>query len=111
MAHDPWHFVTMYRSITHGEKVAEGAQATTKKLRYHLGSNKSHTVYEAEALAVVLALHTICEKNIPLTRLTIGLDNQALLLRIQNQKSKPGHYIIDKIHDALQDFQVTLSGL
>ena len=25
MAHDPWRFVTMYRSITHGEKVAEGA--------------------------------------------------------------------------------------
>jgi hypothetical protein len=39
-------------------------------------------------------------------KVTIGLDNQAVLLGLQNQKSKPGHHILDKIHDTLQDFQV-----
>ena len=82
-----------------------------KKIRYQLGSNETHTVYEAEALAVVLALYTLCTRNKLLTNLTIGMDNQAVLLGIQNQKSKPGHYIIDKIHNALQDFQVSQARL
>ena len=32
-----------------------------RKLKYYLGSDLAHTVYEAEALAIVLALHMACE--------------------------------------------------
>ena len=77
-----------------------------KSIKYHLGSMKNHTVYEAEALAVILALHLLTELNKVLTSVTIGLDNQAVLLGLQNQRSKPGHHLLDRIHDALQDFQV-----
>ena len=78
-----------------------------KKLKYHLGSEKEHTVYEAEAIAVVLALHILSGLNTRLTEVTIGTDNQAVLLGLRNQTPKPGHYLMDKIHDALEDFQVS----
>src|ERR1700689_3647774 len=74
-----------------------------KSLKYHLGTNKEHTVYEAEALAVILALHMLTELNQTLIKVTIGLDNQAVLLGLWNQKPKPSHHILDRIHDALQD--------
>jgi len=78
-----------------------------KSLRYHLGAFTEHTVYEAEAVAVALALHLLIETRETMERVTIGMDNQAVLLGMANQKSKPGHYLMDKIHDMLEDFQVT----
>jgi ribonuclease HI len=74
--------------------------------RYYLGQEDEHTVYEAEALAVTLAIHAIIKSGRLLTRLTIGMDNQAVLLGLLNQKTKPSHYLLDKIHDSLEDFQV-----
>src|ERR1700753_714237 len=37
---------------------------------------------------------------------TIGTDNQAVLLGMRNQKSRPAHHLMDRIHDLLNDFQV-----
>ena len=76
-------------------------------LQYHLGPETEHTVYEAEAIAVILALHMLTNLTKRLERVTIGTDNQAVLMGLRNQSSKPGHYLMDKIHDALEDFQVT----
>ena len=75
-------------------------------LRYQLGRETDHTVYEAEIVAVILALHILLQVERRLRRITIGVDNQAVLLGLRNQKSKPGHYLLDKVHDALEDFQV-----
>ena len=55
---------------------------------------------------VILALHTLMEMERSQDSVTIGVDNQAVLLGLQNQRSKPGHYLLDKIHDALEDLQV-----
>ena len=41
--------------------------------------------------------------------MTIGTDNQAVLLGLKNQRPKLSHYLLDKIHDSLEDFQVTQS--
>jgi ribonuclease HI len=30
-------------------------------LHYYLGKDESHTIYEAEAIAVLLALHMLCK--------------------------------------------------
>ena len=76
-------------------------------LQYHLGSETEHTVYEAEAIAVILGLHMLAELKKKVTKVTIGTDNQAVLLGMSNQKSKPGHYLMDKIHDMLEDVQAT----
>lgn len=76
-------------------------------LRYYLGADDKHTVYEAEALATILALHMAGKIKKKLKKITIGMDNQAVLLGLKNQRSKPGHYLLDKIHDLLEDIQVT----
>ena len=77
-----------------------------KTLKYFLGSETEHTVYEAEAAAILLALHILTELKVERNKVKICTDNQAVLLGLQNQKPKPGHHLIDKIHDALEDFQV-----
>ena len=51
-----------------------------KTIKYHLKSNKMHTVYKAEAIMVILTLHLPTELNKVLINVTIGLDNQAVLL-------------------------------
>ena len=78
-----------------------------RSCRYYLGPESIHTVYEAEALAITLALHLLGNVKVKLKKVTIGTDNQAVLLGLSNQKSKPSHYLIDKIHNLLEDFQVT----
>ena len=78
----------------------------SRTLKYHLGSGEIHTVYEAEATGVVLGIHALCATDRTYKHVTIGLDNQAILMALRSQKSRPGHHILDRIHDALEDFQV-----
>jgi len=80
---------------------------THKTLKYHLGDKSEHTVYEAEAVAIILAIHMLTNIRTEIDFVTIGTDNQAVLLGMQNQRSKPGHHLMDRIHDSLEDFQVT----
>ena len=75
-------------------------------LQYKLGNETEHTVYEAEVTAVILALHILTQIERVLHRVTIGVDSQAVLLGLKNQRPKPGHYLLDKLHDVLEDFQV-----
>lgn len=56
-----------------------------KKLQYRLGTEKQHTVYEVEMLAVILVLHLLTQVAHPITRVTFGLNNQAVLLGLQNK--------------------------
>jgi ribonuclease HI len=70
-----------------------------KTLRYRLGSSQEHTVYEAEAVGVILGLHLLTEIPRRLWKVFVGLDNQAVIQALANQLSKPSHYLLDKIHD------------
>ena len=75
-------------------------------LHYHLGPGVEHTVDEAEAVAVILVFHILANRKRRLKKVTIRMDNQAVLMELRNQKSKPGHYLMDKVQDAPEDFQV-----
>ena len=77
-------------------------------LKYCLGHDIIHTVYEVEALAVSLALHMASKLKKKMGKITIGMDNQAVLMGLRNQRSKPGHHLMDRIHDLLEDLQVML---
>ena len=57
---------------------------TVRKLKYYLGTDTRHTVYEVEAVAIILALHLAANIKEPRTQLTIGTDNQAVLLGMKN---------------------------
>ena len=76
-----------------------------RSLRYYLGTDTNHTVYEAEAVAVTLGLHLLMGMKKVIEKATIGMDNQAVLMGMANQKSKASHHLMDKIHDMLEDLQ------
>ena len=84
--------------------MADGMEIQT--LQYHLGSETEHTVYEVEVIIVILVLHMLTTLKRKLKKVTIGTDNQAVLMSLRNQRSKPRHYLLDKIHDMMEDFQV-----
>lgn len=77
-----------------------------KICRYHLGTPTEHTVYEAELVGILLALFLLTTLSCQLTnRVLIGLDNQASIRALNNQSSKPSHYLIDNIHTAAENLQ------
>jgi ribonuclease HI len=77
-----------------------------KTITYHLGPESDHTVFEAELIGVILALHLLRCRKAKTHVAYIGLDNQAVIQALGDQKPKPGHYLLDKIHDLAEDFQI-----
>src|SRR6266481_1076869 len=67
-----------------------------KILRYSLGTLMEHTVFEAGAVGVLMALHFLRSER-GIWRATIRLDNQAVLGALSIHKPKPAQIIIDKI--------------
>ena len=70
-----------------------------KKLRYRLGPLTEHTVFEAEAVGVLLALHMLRHER-EVKKATIWLDNQAVMAlmgALTIHKPKPAQNIIDEI--------------
>ena len=51
-----------------------------RSLQYRLGTERDHTVYKAEIMVVILAIHLLMQVEQGLQRVTIGVDNQAVLL-------------------------------
>jgi ribonuclease HI len=83
-----------------------------KTLHFHLGSDKEHTVYEAEGIGIAMALHMLKARNRQLTKpISICSDSQALLKALRNQHPHAGHYILDKIHDAAEGLHAKQDGL
>lgn len=75
-------------------------------VKYHLGPTTHHTVYEAELVGIILALHLLTGRLCQLLNaVIIGLDNQAAIKALTNQTSKPSHYLLDQIHDASERLQ------
>jgi ribonuclease HI len=71
--------------------------ATGHALRYRLGKDTKHTVFEGELIGVLLALKLIETHRTARTAL-IALDNQAAIKALCNNVSQPSQYILDDIH-------------
>lgn len=67
-------------------------------LRHQLGPIQHHTVYEGEAVGVLLALH-ITQGLRALRSVNIYTDNRAAITAASGIKPRPGHYIFDEIHE------------
>ena len=65
-------------------------------VRFHLRTTADHTVYKAELVGPLLALHLLRSKR-GMTRAIIHLDNQAVLHVLTTHESGPAQSIIDKI--------------
>jgi ribonuclease HI len=83
-----------------------------KAIRFHLGPSEHHTVYEGELVGLLLAFHLLSSLRFKLRSYTvIGIDNQAAILALGNQKPHPAHYLLDLIHDAAENLQLFQSSL
>jgi ribonuclease HI len=73
---------------------------------YTVGPDTEHTVFEGEAIGVLMGLHladtsAMARNGAPVS---INLDNQAVITSLSNQKPRPSQTILDWIHDALEEF-------
>jgi ribonuclease HI len=66
-------------------------------LHLHLGSEKKHTVHEAELLALLLGMHLLSTTEHGSKTAAIGCDNQAALKAFQSDLQSPGHHIVREI--------------
>ena len=74
--------------------------------RFHLSAANKHTVYEAELVRVLLALSSLTSLACQLINaVLIGLDNQVVIWALNDQMSKPSHYLLNLIHMACEKLQ------
>lgn len=75
-----------------------------KVLRFHLGSSRRHTVYEAECVGQLLAFELV-RKERDVGTVTLGVDNQASIRGIHSVRPSPGHYLLDEMHRRIKELQ------
>jgi ribonuclease HI len=86
-----------------------GAAATVgvsggRSLRFQLGKETEHTVFEAELVGVLLALHLLGEY--PQKRsILIAIDNQAAIRALTGNSRQPGQYLLDAILNRMQQLK------
>ena len=68
-----------------------------KILHYHLGPEAEHTVYKAELVGLLLALHLISTERCGATSCSIAVDNQAALKAFDLELRNPGHHLTQEI--------------
>jgi ribonuclease HI len=73
--------------------------------RHYLGPETEHTVFEGECVGQLLGLNLLSRLSAALNirTVTIAVDNQASISAHASTKPGPGSYLINRIHDTLQN--------
>ena len=107
------HDLMRYKVYCNSSGFQEGAGAAAvlykgnravKTLQLHAGSMTEHTVYKMELIGIILTFHllTLLACQLTSSSVVIGLNNQARIKFLSNQKAKPAHYLLDQIHMAAE---------
>jgi ribonuclease HI len=80
------------------------------KLRYRLGSQRHHTVYEGEGVGAILGTKLI-SKEWGIRSAIIYIDNQASITATQLTKPSSGHYIFDALHENIETLRKKHPGI
>ena len=72
-----------------------------RALRFYLGSPDQHTVFEAELVGLILAIHLLQTEN-HIRKAIIFVDNQAALRCTELSHSNPGHHLVDLLHKQIK---------
>lgn len=80
----------------------DGVHKLQRVLCYTLGPLTEHTVYEAEAVGIILGMYLIQteEREFAAEPCSISLDNQAVIRATEHaQRAQPGHHLLDTFRD------------
>ena len=81
-------------------RLTNGNQITKRVLRYCLGPETKHTVYEGEVVGEILAQHLLLNETRGFGRhASMYIDNQASIMATQLIYPAPGHHLLDILHD------------
>lgn len=81
-------------------------------LLFHLSSILEHTVYEAEAVGLIMGMHLLTKYQCQFcSKILLRRDSQAVLCVLKNQLTHPGQYLLDHIHNAAEGLQEKQDGL
>ena len=80
------------------------------KVRYQLGSQRHHTVYEGEGIGAILGTK-LMQKEWGIRSAIIYIDSQAAITATQLTKPTTGHYIFDALHEHVDMLRKKHSGL
>jgi hypothetical protein len=67
------------------------------KLWYQLGTDKQHTVFKGELVAILLSLRLTKQHIYAQPAININIDNQATIIAISNNQPHPAQHIIEEI--------------
>ncbi|KAJ3845301.1 ribonuclease H-like domain-containing protein, partial [Lentinula raphanica] len=73
-------------------------------LRYRLGHEDDHEVYEAKCVGMVMGLHMATQED-DITELSIWADNTAAITATDTPKTGSAHYILDMFHELLNNLR------
>jgi ribonuclease HI len=75
---------------------------TKRVMRYRLGPETKHTVYEGEIAGEIMAQELLYKQPSGFGRhVSMYVDNQASILATQTKARNPGHYLLDILHNKL----------
>ena len=67
---------------------------------YHLGAAEDHTIYEAEMVGLLMGMQLIRTEKRNKTSCAIGADNQAAIIALQSELTKPGQHVAAEVVSA-----------
>lgn len=77
-----------------------------KTLKYLLGTEREHTVYEGEVIGALMGVHLASISGLAEdgdTPVSISLDNKSMITSLDNQRSRPSQTLLDWVHDAIEE--------
>jgi ribonuclease HI len=72
------------------------------ELWYQLGTEKQHTVFEGELLAILLGPHLAKQHVYAQPAININIDNQATIIALNNNRPQPVQHILEEIKLAVK---------
>ena len=75
----------------------KGREHPEKVLRYRLGSNTEHTLYEGEVVGAILGAWLLCTEHIAgILPVSMYTDSQALIQETASKAAKLAHYLVEE---------------
>lgn len=79
-------------------------------VRFRLGTDDDHEVYEAEIVGLILSIH-LARQRPRIKKLSIWIDNTAAIAATDTASPGPSHYLLDYFHALLVELRASHPGI